>query len=182
MRVIEIRRVVLHAVTLFVSLPIHGVIPTSAADICKAVALRDVPAVEDPSSILRKGEQDGAITQYRVNRKTGKSSFCSHGGYCYPAYSLELLNCKVGAKDEYNDPEDVFYSVDVVRTKVPAALLRYDDLDNRLLDMGLCNACASSAADTYIRRPRSKCGRIVGAALEGNPEAAKALKDDDVCR
>src|ERR1700741_1491484 len=76
-----------------------------AADICEALALRDVPALDDPSSILKRGELDGAITQYRVNKRTGKSSFCSLGGYCYPTHAVEnghtvealkLTNCKVG--------------------------------------------------------------------------------------
>jgi hypothetical protein len=59
-------------------------IGTQAADICTAVALRDVPAIEDSSSMLKKGQFDTAITQYRVNKRTGETSFCSHGGYCYP--------------------------------------------------------------------------------------------------
>jgi len=58
-----------------------------AADVCEAVALRDVPAMEDPTSILSQGEHDPAVTQYRVNKKTGVTSFCSHGGYCYPRTS-----------------------------------------------------------------------------------------------
>ena len=155
--------------------------PSRAADICKAVALRDVAAIEAPDSILRKGETDTAITQYRVNKKTKAASFCSHGGYCYPASGLKLLNCKIGGKDDYDDPEEVFYGVDVVRSKVPAALLRYDDLDNRLLSLGLCNACASNAADAYLKHPASACGRTVRAALEGNPGATKALNESDVC-
>lgn len=55
-----------------------------AADICTALAIRDVPALEDSTSILKRGELDTAITQYRVNKRTGETSFCSHGGYCYP--------------------------------------------------------------------------------------------------
>jgi hypothetical protein len=51
-----------------------------AADICEAVALRDVPAKEDAKSILKRGEIDGAVTQYRVNKTTGDGVFRSHGG------------------------------------------------------------------------------------------------------
>ena len=156
--------------------------PAFSADICKAVASHDVPAVEAPDSVLRKGEIDTAITQYRIDKKTKLASFCSHGGYCYPAAGLKLLNCKIGAKDDYDDPDETFYSVDVIRSKVPAAQLRYEDLDNRLLSMGLCSACASIAADTYLKRPASACGRTVRSALEGNPGATKALSDGDACR
>lgn len=156
--------------------------PGFAADLCEAVAVRDTPAVEASDSILRRGEKDTAITQYRVSKKTRKAVFCSHGGYCYPADGLKLLNCRIGAKDDHNDPDDTFYSVDVIRSKVPRGALRYDDLDNRLLEIGMCNACASNAADTYLKHPASRCGMTVKAALEGNPVATKALTDGNVCR
>jgi hypothetical protein len=67
-----------------------GVVPSAhAADICDAVALRDLAALEDPSSVLKRGEHDGAVSQYRINKKTGEASMCSHGGYCYPATITE---------------------------------------------------------------------------------------------
>ena len=161
--------------------------PVFAADICEAVALRDVPAKEDPSSILKRGEIDGAITQYRVNKKTGESVFCSHGGYCYPTHvpenghqveALHLTNCKVGARDTYDDPDDVFYAVDVIRTAVSPEMLKIDDLDNRLLQIGLCSACAAEAAHLYVTRPASQCAGVVKQALEGNPDAVEALNND----
>ena len=67
----------------------------ASADICEAVALRDVRAIEDSSSIIKGGEHDTAITQYTVNKETGLKAFCSHGGYCYPAESLQLTNCAI---------------------------------------------------------------------------------------
>ena len=57
-----------------------------SADLCKAVALRDVAAVEAPNSVLPRGSYDDAVTQYRVNKQTGMTTFCSHGGYCYPTH------------------------------------------------------------------------------------------------
>lgn len=161
--------------------------PAFAADICEAIALRDVPALENPSSILQRGERDTAITQYRVNKATGMASFCSHGGYCYPTHvfvdgrkveALRLTNCKVGKMDDYDDPDDFFYSVDVLRSKVSPRDLRIDDVDNRLLEMGLCSACAGNAAHYYVDLPRSKCARLVKAALEGNPAALNTLRND----
>ena len=157
-----------------------------AADSCKAIALRDVPALEDPSSILRRGEYDTGITQYRVSKQTGLASLCSHGGYCYPTHVfvdgikvkvLRLTNCKVGKKD-YENSEEYFYDVDVIRSAVNAVDLRRDDVDNKLVGMGLCSACAANAAQHYVHRPRSKCGRLVKAALEGSSAALKRLKRD----
>lgn len=148
----------------------------NAADICKAVAIRDVAAIEDPASIIPQGGYDTAIT--RVRKSDGFPSFCSHGGYCYPAASLKLMNCRVGPKSSYNDNETDYYSVDVIRSKVSGQALRRDDLDNRLLEMGLCSACAGNAAHLYITRPKSACAQTVRQALEGNPTAARKLQDD----
>ncbi len=99
--------------------------PAIAADICEAVAIRDVPVGESPDSVIKKVQKDGAITTYKVDKKTGVASFCSHGGYRYPADGLKLLNCKVGTKQIYADADEIGYSVDVVRVqgpRCPAAL------------------------------------------------------------
>jgi hypothetical protein len=37
-----------------------------SADLCRAVALRDVAAVEAPDSVLARGSYDDAVTQYRA--------------------------------------------------------------------------------------------------------------------
>jgi hypothetical protein len=102
-----------------------------AADICDAVALREVRAIENSNAIIKRGEHDTGITEYRVEKKTGVKSFCSHGGYCYPAYatvngreveSLYLTNCKID-KSFYEDIVFIIYSVVVIRSKVPTAKL-----------------------------------------------------------
>jgi len=155
-----------------------------AADVCKAIALRDVPALENSASILKEGELDTAITQYRVNKKTGEALFCSHGGYCYPTHvqengnkieALKLTNCQVGKRDGFDDPDEIYYSVDVIRSKLSPAELKRDDVDNRLLELGLCSACASNAAQLYVFQPQSPCARLVKEVLEGNPDALKIL-------
>lgn len=153
-----------------------------AADICEAVALRDVPAIENSDSILKRGEHDTAITQYRVNKETGTKSFCSHGGYCYPAESLRLTNCAIDKTRHSENDGIIFYELVVTRSKVPAPMLKYDDLDNRLLRMGLCSACADNATSHYINQPNSPCGQLVKGALAGNPTATAKLKEfPDYC-
>jgi hypothetical protein len=87
----------------------------------------------------------------------------------------------VGAKDDFNDPDDTDYAIDVVASKVPPALLRYDDLDNRLLSIGLCSACASNAAHEYLTHPHSKCANLVRLTLEGNPDATGSLSNGGGC-
>lgn len=154
------------------------------ADLCKAVALRDVAALEDPSSILKKGSLIYAVSGYVIDRKTGSTAFCSHGGYCYPTHvtangknaeAVKLLNCKVGKPLEPDDEDRIWYSVDVDRSKNPASDLRWNDLDDKFLNMGLCSACAANAVEYYVQKPSSRCARLARRALEGDPDALKEL-------
>ena len=158
-----------------------------AADLCKAVALRDVPALDSPRSIIPKGKYDEAITQYRVNRQSGETSFCSHGGFCYPTHllvdgrkveALRLVNCRVSQAHPSADGDETLYGVDVIRSAIPPAQLRQDDVDNRLRELGLCNACASNVAAFYVSQPRSRCGTLARQALGGSQDALRTLQDD----
>jgi hypothetical protein len=162
-----------------------------AADLCQAIALRDVAAVESPDSVLPRGAYDTGVTQYRINKHTGMTSFCSHGGYCYPTHviinghkieALRLTNCRVGERNS-EDADEIFHSVDVVRSLNTASDLRKDDLDNRFLEMGLCSACAGNVAQFYIKQPSSPCAKLAKKALEGNPLATDQLRDfPDYCQ
>jgi hypothetical protein len=164
--------------------------PASSADLCKAIVLKDVPAIENPASMLARGDYDTAITQYRKDKFYGTTSFCSHGGYCYPTHvkvrgqtieALRLLNCKVG-KPISEDKNEIIYSVEVDRSKNTTEDLYREDLDNRFLEMGLCSACAGNVAQFYIKQPHSRCANLARQALEGNPVAAAELKNDpDYC-
>ena len=167
---------------------LFGATGAEAADICKAVALRDVAAIVNPSSILAKGEYDTAVTQYRVETATGNDSRCSRDGYCYPVHvtiggkrleALSLTNCKPGAKAYATEDGMRMYEVEVIRSAVSARDLRYDDLDNKLLSMELCSACASNVATTYFDKPTSRCAAVTRKALEGDPAALDTLQNDE---
>lgn len=148
---------------------------SSAADICKALALRDVPAYP-------RGATVEAVTQYVVEKQTGKTSFCQHGGGCYPSEALRLINCTVGELNS-DDGYELIYYLDVDRSKNSKEDLRIDDVDNRLLEMGLCSACAGNVAMFYVKRPNSPCALLAKGALEGNPLAVdKLLKDPAYCQ
>jgi hypothetical protein len=163
---------------------------SSGSDLCRAVALVRVPSIENPESALAPGEVQDSVTQYRVSKKTGVGSFCSHGGYCYPRFitiggklteALQLQNCRIGGKTfEYED--DTGYSVDLDRSKNSQADLKYNDLTNTLLTMGLCNACAGNAAQYYLQKPSSECGLLVKSALEGDSTSkARLVEFPDYC-
>jgi hypothetical protein len=79
-----------------------------AADLCKAIALRDTPDVKAGlSDILSRGAYIDAVAEYVVNKHTGMTSFCQHGGGCYSVYiningtkveAIRLVNCKIGQR------------------------------------------------------------------------------------
>lgn len=162
----------------------------SAADLCEAIAVRDTAAIQAPDSILAKGEYLGAITYYIENKQTQMTSFCSHGGYCYPSHvqiknerveALQLTNCKIGDLESENK-EEKYYTVEIIREKISEEVLRHDDLENKLLDLELCSACADNAARFYIQRPSSTCAKLTKKALEGNPDATQKLQEfPDYC-
>jgi hypothetical protein len=151
--------------------------------ICKAVAKYTTLETEDFPYALKRGESIDAATQYNVNKKTGVTSICSHGGGCYPAEALRLTNCIVDkSKPTYEDGDERSYGLTLIRSKVPPTVLRQNDVELKLLDLGMCNACADNAAAFYIKMPASRCANLVRRGLEGDPAAIEQLKDTpDYC-
>lgn len=155
-----------------------------AMDLCKAAVLVDVPSFGSPSSIVfRKGETMDAITQYNVEKATGETSFCAHGGSCCPTHvtlngkkveALKLLNCTIGSV-AWEDEDTISRSVNVDRENNSAADLRRYDLENKLLEMGLCTACADNVATYFMTKPDSHCARLARKALQGNTNAVQQL-------
>lgn len=159
----------------------------NAADICKAIALRDVAALDNPRSIIPKGDYDTAITGLHMNKVSGETSFCSHGGYCYPTHvtvrkktveALRLTNCSVDRSLSDDDGEEITYQMSVSRSAVPVAQWRKDYLDNRFLQMGLCSACADNVAQYYLTQSSSPCAKLTKRALEGDPTALTQLQSN----
>lgn len=78
--------------------------PASGQTACRARVLEDVRAIQDSSSVMRKGTIWPNVTQFWRNPKTGATWFCAHGDYCYPATvkragkavpAIKLTNCSV---------------------------------------------------------------------------------------
>lgn len=149
-----------------------------AMDICEAVAVQTTTKTGDFPYALKYGETVDAVTQYTVSKKTRAASFCQHGGGCYPAEALRLVNCAVQSKpfSEYDD--EVIYGLDVIRSRVSPTILKEYDAAAKLLELGLCYNCADNAAIVYVKMPSSICAKLVSEALEGNPAAIEKLKDD----
>jgi hypothetical protein len=148
---------------------------TSAANstdsICEAVALYNTRESEHFPYALNRGETIDAITQYNVDKKTGSTSLCSHGGGCYPANALQLSNCVVDkSKPTFENDDEISYSLDLIRSKVAPDKLRQNDVELRLLDLGsmrrqcrrlLCQDASlplrPASSKGFGRRPERHC-------------------------
>ncbi len=139
---------------------LFGLITPSHAEYwCKAVALRNTQYNESPETKIRKGQVVTFSSDYGVD-------LCQHGGYCAKRRDFRLLDCDAHLKP--------------IRSKADPASVRHSDIEDTLLKMGLCSACADNAAAWYTRRPNSPTGRLVRSALEGNPVAKRRLLQDDM--
>jgi hypothetical protein len=134
------------------------VTPAYAEYWCKAVALRDTHYNESPETLIRKGQVESFSTDEGAD-------LCQHGGYCVKRRDFRLLDCDANLRP--------------IRAQANAGEARYSDIEDTLVSMGLCNACAGNAAAWYTRLPSSPTGRLVRAALEGNPLARQKLLEGD---
>lgn len=170
---------------------LSGLVGTAgAADICNAVAEREVAAIEDADTVLQTGEALTAVTQYRIEKETGIPSLCSHGGYCYPTQvdvgglrieAMRLLNCSVLGRTEA-DGEYIYYGLKPVRSAVSRPEQTYDALTNQLGELGLCSSCADNVAQYLLQKPASKCAQLARNALNGNQGAIDKLSQfPDYC-
>ncbi|CAM5772004.1 hypothetical protein LMIY3S_03698 [Labrys miyagiensis] len=181
-------------VAYFLAILLFSISAASSADICYGIASTTLQSVNSDGEILNddayyhRGDNVGAITQYNVNPRTGAAFICSHGGGCYAfkvsadgmhGDTLDLINCRVNPKVSSVDDGIEYHDIDVVRSKNSKSALRQDDIENRLIDLGACSACAGTMANSYIRHPRSRCAAFTRSVLEGNPVAIKRLSDGD---
>jgi hypothetical protein len=159
-----------------------------AEDQCEAVALNDVPAIEQPDSVKKQGEKEFGVTQYRVDKATGTSSLCSHGGYCYPTRvkisgvlrdGLALTNCTVITKDPYHDSGLDIYSLDEVPSLFSPPQLAIARVAGELLNLGFSEA-STKIAYLYVLQPKSLCAKLVKNALAGNKQALDKLQSSSV--
>ena len=83
--------------------------PAQAKDVnCMARILMDVPAEEAPEQVKSKSNKEfGPITEIRVNKTSGKMTYCGAGTYCYNSNAFELVTpCRIkrdagGAGENY---------------------------------------------------------------------------------
>ncbi len=162
-------------------------VPALADSTCTMTALRDTAAVDNPRSIMSKGHVENAVSQFRVDNRTGDTSLCSHGGYCYPTHvmvngktveAIRMTNCRPNMSSGIKDANETVYDVEIIRSQVPAPMLRRADVERKFSEMGLCSACSDNVTQYYVNQPKSQCAMLAKRALEGDPDATKQLQDN----
>jgi hypothetical protein len=59
----------------------------------------------------------------------------------------------------------------------------YGSSKQKFIEMGACSACADNIAQYYAKKPDSQCGKLARDALDGKPDAIKAIVDfPDYCK
>lgn len=86
-------------------------VPAWAAQRCMTRVTRATAAIENPEGVIRAGSVFGPVTQLRMERKTGRISYCAHGSSCYPSTFLEFTTrCRIEAAADYQDDEESLYA------------------------------------------------------------------------
>jgi hypothetical protein len=85
---------------------------TGAESACRAVAQYATGVSKDFPYPLTKGQVIDNVTQFNVNRKTGVTTLCGHGGGCYPSHALQLTNCRIDrSTPRFVDGDDASYGL-----------------------------------------------------------------------
>ena len=156
-----------------------------AKDICEAVSLRDVRAIQNPDAIIKKGTILDSISQYNVDKKTTLAEVCRHGDYCYPVNVIEggkkidvlrLTNCKVGTPRSVDDTK-TFYKLDVIQSKVSAEVLQSAEFERKLGALGFSNSFAGNAAYMLEKNPKSLCVQLAKKSVAGDKVSLNELRN-----
>ena len=72
---------------------------------CTARILTDVPAEEAPEQMKSKNNKlFGPIAQIKVNKHTGKMTFCGKDSYCYNSNAFEFVTpCRIKRDPDMSD-------------------------------------------------------------------------------
>ena len=161
-----------------------GLMPPAddVSDICEAKVKIGVPAIENSESFLESGSVYPGLTQY-WSTPDGIDKFCFHGGYCYPGHVktatglaevMKPQKCTLDlARGDPTGGEGTLHYFHLKRAEVPASALKLNDLMSRLEDRGMCNACASNAADAYLKLQRRRAASSCSASLVANPRPSR---------
>lgn len=92
---------------------------------CEAIALHDVPAIENASMLSEKGSKITYISQVAYDKSLMTMKFCIKGGMCYPLTGIffndtkstenvpmiKFTNCKIGNKVISEDKDEKQYEL-----------------------------------------------------------------------
>lgn len=147
--------------------------PVAFADDCKGVLLSKIPGHAEYGNA---GEIVEMLHEYEGKPDGTPLTYAVHGGGIYPADHIKILNCTIS-----KTTTDPFYKLTLADTPENAYDILYQNTMDKLLALGLCNACASGVAEAYLKKPNGACGIMAARALHGDASAVDFLTDGSVC-
>lgn len=145
---------------------------------CDAVAIQDTSAIEDSSSVVKKGETIQSIHIQDSNSFGDPTKYAQEGGYSYPAINFKLLNCHIEQEYSFDSSgNSTGHKPELVLNNTPENYneILYNLIYNELSGDGMSEAGASNAAAVYLKSPDTVCGLKVRSILYGNTVDPAAL-------
>ena len=73
--------------------------------------IADVAAEEAPEEVKSKSNKlFGPVTQIRINKKTGRMTYCAKNSYCYWSNAFEFVTpCRIKRDDDVNSDQYFSY-------------------------------------------------------------------------
>lgn len=147
---------------------------------CRAILLHDVKAFGGSEISEKAGSIIDFIHLENVNDDGSPETYAVHGGSFYKASDIKLLNCHINKK---RNDDGKGFSYDTVLDDTPenAAEILRSTIESKLSALGLCSACASNAAQSYLNPQDSACKRAVKSILDGDTELVSILNGSEIC-
>ncbi|MFB9941584.1 hypothetical protein [Gluconobacter oxydans] len=151
---------------------------------CRAVLTRDIGSNTDHFDGIEDTKK-GSVVEYihlqSINDDGSPQTFAVHGGGIYPADAVKLLNCHI---ERHKTSDGLGFKYDTYLDDTPdnAKEILRASVEDQLLDLGVDEADASNASESYISHDGTACAQAVKSILAGNREIASLITGSQVCQ
>ena len=161
------------------------VCPSASADEnCRAVLTRNISPDTDHFDGIYDAKK-GSLVEYihlqSINDDGSPHTFAVHGGGTYPADAIKLLNCHIERR-KTDDGLGFKYDTYLDDTPENAKEILRASVEGQLLALGVDEADASNASESYISHDGTACAQAVKSILAGNREMASVITGTQICQ
>ncbi|WP_081880490.1 lysozyme inhibitor LprI family protein [Paenirhodobacter enshiensis] len=147
----------------------------TASDECIGRVINDIG--NDLGYPVKKGELIHMLHDYEGTPEGHPLTYAVHGGGIYPADHIQLINCSI--RPIKTIP---YYRLVLNDTPENANDIIAQRARSALSSMMMNSADAGNAADAYVNRPDSACGKLAARAIAGDASAAELIVQSRVCQ